>query len=105
MPILFGRQLFTDYQPLHDLLVAMEKREPGATPEALEAMLPGIRETVVLCFKDLDARRCRSSVITYFSYRFQAWSSTWDVEPSEVRRLLPAAVTGVAPHGHVRFEA
>lgn len=92
MAILFGRELLTDYQPLQDMMDGMIEHRAGCTPEALEAMMPGIRETVVECFRDLDRRRLRAGTITYLSFRFQAWARGFDAEPSEPRRLVPAGV-------------
>lgn len=88
MTKLLGLELHTDYSPLVDFL-----RSPMGTSESLfERLFPGFLEAVISGGRELEAEQARPSTVMYFSFRVQVWAQGYDVDPSSIRRVIPAGL-------------
>lgn len=82
---LLGREFITNDERMFKLMKSDDRD--------FHVSYPMFVPKVIECLKELDARQVPATVVTYFSYRLQAWAAGFDAEPSTPITLYPADVT------------
>jgi len=91
MTTILGRKLITDYQPLVDILEAIDKDQ--SIENQFDDRFPGMLSAVVYGIREVEKTNNRASRIVYFNFRLQVWPEEgFDADPSKIVRIVPKDV-------------